>query len=308
MKKLLAIAVAAGLAAPMAVMADTTVYGKLKISIGSDKAGGATTGSVKSHSSRIGMKGAMPLDNGMSITHKVELGIDDIADNNKGKNTITPRDTWLGLKGNFGEVRVGRHSTPMNLASDALDIMNYGGQGTIAEGAFRVPNAIAYLKGFGPVGFAVAYVPDENASVKSDVVDTLINYSSNGIYAAWGHQKVKGQDGTDTLSLGYTFPAGHKVGLVYNKAGYVVGGGVAQKGADTTNTALFGKYKLGKAYVQGELSKRKDLDGSLKVIEAGYALGKGTSAWFSLGDGNLGVDDFNAKKTAHYRIGVTSKF
>jgi predicted porin len=292
MKKLLAIAVAAGLAAPMAVMADTTVYGKLEISIGSDKAAGTSVTTVKSHLSRIGMKGAMPLDNGMSVTHKVELGIDDIADNGKGKGTVSARDTWVGLKGNFGEVRVGRHTTPMNLASDALDIMNYGGQGTIEEGAFRVPNAIAYLKGFGPVGFAAAYVPDESASASKDVLDTMINYNSNGIYAAWGHQKVKGLKATDTLSLAYTFPAGHKAGLVYNKASN-----------RDKNTALFGRYKFGKAYVQGELSKRKDVDGSLKVIEAGYALSKSTSAWVSLGDGDLNNED-----TSHARIGVTSKF
>jgi predicted porin len=302
MKKLLAIAVAAGLAAPMAVMADTTVYGELEISIGSDKAAGTSVTTVNSHLSRIGMKGAMPLDNGMSVTHKVELGIDDIADNGKGEGTVSARDTWVGLKGNFGEVRVGRHTTPMNLASDALDIINYDSQGTIEEGAFRVPNAIAYLKGFGPVGFAAAYVPDETASASKDVLDTMINYNSNGIYAAWGHQKVKGQNGTDTLSLGYTFPAGHKVGLVYNKAGYVVGS-ATQKGADTKNTALSGRYKFGKAYVQGELSKRKDVDGSLKVIEAGYALSKSTSAWVSLGDGDLNNED-----TSHARIGVTSKF
>ncbi|MCK5918912.1 MAG: porin [Cocleimonas sp.] len=292
MKKLLAIAVAAGLAAPMAVMADTTVYGKLKISIGSDKAGGKSVASVKSHASRIGMKGAMPMDNGMSITHKVELGIDDIADNGKGTGTVSARDTWLGLKGNFGEVRVGRHSTPMNLASDALNIMNYGGQGTIEEGGFRVPNAIAYLKGFGPVGFAAAYVPDEDSTKKTDILDTMVNYNSNGIYAAWGHQKAKGSKATDTLSLAYTLPAGHKAGLVFNKANN-----------GNKNTALFGRYKFGKAYVQGELSKRKDVDGSKRVIEAGYGLGKGTSAWFSLGDGDLDNAD-----TSHARIGITSKF
>jgi len=289
MKKLLAIAVAAGLATPMAVMADTTLYGKMKVSVGSNKdAAGNSATTVEAHTSRIGVKGATPMDNGMSVTHKLEMATKGIIDGDGG---LGARDAWVGLKGNFGEVRVGRHSTPLSLSSDAVDIMNVGGHESINNGPFRVPNAIAYLKGFGPVGFAAAYVPDETHGVSSDIISTLINYSSNGIYTAWGHQKAKGSTATDTLTLGYTAPAGHKASFVYNKTG------------DYKGTALNGRYKFGKAYVQGEIGNAKDIDGSYKVLEAGYALGKGTSVWTSLGKNNM--DD---SKASHARLGITSKF
>ena len=293
MKKLLAIAVAAGLAAPMAVMADTTLYGKMKVSVGSNKnAAGDSVTTVEAHTSRLGVKGSTPMDNGMSITHKVELATKGVIDHKAGGEVLGARDAWVGLKGNFGEVRVGRHATPYALSSDALDFMNVGGQQTIQDGPFRVSNAIAYLKGFGPVGFAAAYVPDETAGVNHDVISTLINYNSNGIYAAWGHQKAKGSDGNDTLALGYTMPAGHRVGFVYNKSA-----------DDNKNTALNGRYKFGKAYVQGEIGKRKDVDGSYKVGEVGYKLGKGTTVWGSLGKNNM-----NDSKASHARIGITSNF
>ncbi len=292
MKKLLAIAVAAGLAAPMAVMADTTLYGKMKVSVGSNKdAAGNSTTTVEAHTSRIGVKGATPMDNGMSVTHKVEFATKGAIDHKAGGDVLGARDAWVGLKGNFGEVRVGRHATPYALSSDALDFMNVGGQQTIQDGPFRVSNAIAYLKGFGPVGFAAAYVPDETHGVSSDVLSTLVNYSSNGIFAAWGYQKAKGGDAANTLALGYTMPAGHRVGFVYNKAG------------DNKNTALNGKYKFGKAYVQGEVGKRKDVDGSYKVLEAGYKLGKGTSVWTS-----IGANDINDSDASHARLGITSNF
>ncbi|MCK5809760.1 MAG: porin [Cocleimonas sp.] len=293
MKKLLAIAVAAGLAAPMAVMADTTLYGKMKVSVGSNKnAAGDSVTTVDAHTSRLGVKGSTPMDNGMSVTHKVEFSTKNAIDNNGTPAALGARDAWVGLKGNFGEVRVGRHATPYALSSDALDFMNVGGQQTIQDGPFRVSNAIAYLKGFGPIGFAAAYVPDEKSGVNNDVISTLINYNSNGIYAAWGHQKMKGADGNDTLALGYTMPAGHRVGFVYNKAA-----------DDSKNTALNGRYKFGKAYVQGEVGKRKDVDGSYKVGEVGYKLGKGTSVWGSLGKNNM-----NDSKASHARVGITSNF
>jgi hypothetical protein len=227
----------------------------------------------------------------MSVTHKLEFSTKNAIDNNGTPAALGARDAWVGLKGNFGEVRVGRHATPYALSSDALDFMNVGGQQTIQDGPFRVSNAIAYLKGFGPVGFAAAYVPDETAGTSSDVISTLINYSSNGIHAGWGYQKAKGGDAANTLALGYTMPAGHKVGFVYNKVG------------DNKNTALNGRYKFGKAYVQAEIGKRKDVDGGYSVGEVGYKLGKGTSVW-----GSLGKNDINDSKASHARIGITSNF
>jgi predicted porin len=293
MKKLLAIAVAAGLAVPMAVMADTTLYGKMKVSVGSDKnAAGDSATTVKAHSSRIGVKGATPMDNGMSVTHKVEFSTKNAIDNDGSAAALGARDAWVGLKGNFGEVRVGRHATPLSLSSDAVDYMNVGGHKTLKDGPFRVSNAIAYLKGFGPIGFAAAYVPDETSGVSNDVISTLINYKSNGIYAAWGHQKAKGGDATNNLALGYTMPAGHKVSFVYNKAA-----------DDSKNTALNGRYKFGKAYVQAEIGKTKDVDGSYKVGEVGYKLGKGTTVW-----GSVAKNDMNDSKASHARVGITSNF
>ncbi len=293
MKKLLAIAVAAGLAAPMAVMADTTLYGKMKVSVGSNKdAAGDSVTTVEAHTSRIGVKGATPMDNGMSVTHKVEFSTKNAIDNDGGA-ALGARDAWVGLKGGFGEVRVGRHATPYALASDPLDFMNVGGQKTIEDAPFRISNAIAYLKGFGPIGFAAAYVPkDPNGNgLGVDVVSSLVNYNNNGIYAAWGYQRAKGGRPANTVALGYTMPAGHKVGFVYNKKG------------DNKNTALNGKYKFGKAYVQGEIGKRKDVDGSYKVLEAGYQLGKGTSVWTS-----FGKNDLNNGDASHARVGITSNF
>jgi len=293
MKKLLAIAVAAGLAAPIAVMADTTLYGLMKISVGSDKnAAGDSVTTINAHTSRLGVKGATPMDNGLSITHKLEFGTAGIIDNKKKYETVTARDGWVGLKGNFGEVRVGRHFVPISLSSDKLDFMNIGGHASLKDGPFRDSNQIVYLKGFGPVSLAASYMPDEKAGQNTDTISTLLNYNSNGIYASWGYKKVKNSDATNNLALGYTTGAGHRVGFVYNKAS-----------DDSKNTALNGRYKFGKAYVQGEIGKRKDVDGDYKVGEVGYTLGKGTTVW-----GSVGKNDMGGSKASHARVGITTSF
>lgn len=292
MKKLLAIAVAAGLAAPMAVMADTTLYGRMKVSVGSEKnAAGDSITSVQAHSSRIGVKGSTAMDNGLSVTHKVEFGTAGVIDG--AGDSLSSRDAWVGLKGNFGEVRVGRHSTPHALASDAFDITHLGGLPGVTQGPFRVPNAIAYLKGFGPVAFAGAYVPDEVDGVSNDTTSTLLSYKSNGIKANWGYQKTKGSKALNSLGLGYTFPAKHMVNFVYNK----------DSNTDLKTTVLNGRYNIGKAYVNGQIAKTKDVDGSHAVLEAGYHLGKKTRVFGSLAD-----DGREDSKAGHARVGIDTWF
>ncbi|HIO91906.1 MAG TPA: porin [Leucothrix mucor] len=295
MKKLLAIAIAAGLAAPMAVMADTTLYGKMKVSVGSDKTAGVKTTTVNAHSSRLGVKGSTAMDNGMSVTYKLEMATKGIIDAN---GSLGARDSWVGLKGSFGEVRVGRHSTPYALSSDMFDMLNIGHQ-NISDGAagFRVNNAIAYLKGYGPVGIAAAYVPDETAGVNNDATSLLGSYKSNGIKAALGYQKIKNVEKAFNLGLGYKFPAGHAVNYVYNQ---IEDTGTSVK---TKNSALNGRYKFGKAYVQAEIGKTKGLSGANTVVELGYGLGKGTTVWTSIGKNDIGTKD-----NSHARVGITSNF
>ena len=172
MKKLLAIAVAAALVAPAAAMADTTLYGKLHASVGAVKQTTAgvttTTNAVESHSSRFGIKGATALDNGMEATYGLEYGLDLDGDTTAvaGTNTagasssISSRNTFVGLKGGFGEVRVGKHDTPAKLATAGLDNFadTYAAmENIIVTDGHRVNNAVAYINKFGPVGFAAAH-------------------------------------------------------------------------------------------------------------------------------------------------------
>ncbi|MCW9032382.1 MAG: porin, partial [Gammaproteobacteria bacterium] len=116
-KKLVAVAVAAGLALPM-VSAHAVevagkkleVYGKFHLSVDSSDTDGLVTTdglSISSNSSRLGFKGELPAGD-MKVVYQLESEL--FMDEAGGK--LANRNTYAGLKGNFGKVIVGNYDTP----------------------------------------------------------------------------------------------------------------------------------------------------------------------------------------------------
>jgi predicted porin len=309
MKKLLVIAVATALIAPAAAMADTTLYGKLHASVGTVDNGTKSETVVESHSSRLGVKGSTELDNGLSATYGLEYGLDLDGDNGTSTDAINgvvnpagatsrslnARNTFVGLKGGFGEVRVGRHDTPAKLATAGLDAFNdtYGAmENIIAVDGHRVDNAVAYINKFGPVGFAAAHSTEIDVAPAPLAVDgdrnggtnpantMMVNYGNGPYYAGLGYTAVDvpGNNTTFTnLGLGWKSEAGHFANVVLENVDGVV---------KDSNAYVAGGFKTGAA-----------------TLKAGY----GTSARDGVGNGDetqttVGVDYSLGKKTAAYMI------
>jgi len=268
MKKLLAIAVVAAMTAP--AMADTSVYGKVHMSIA--KTQGVAGLSVNSHSSRLGFKGSNALDNGLTATHQFEIGY-NFTDQ---AGTLTPRNSWVGLKGGFGEVRVGRQTTPYSAIDDAVA---YPQRNDHALHTFdRVPNALAYIGKFGPVGVAAAYVPVGEAEGgvvgnTDSVTNLTANYKAGPLYAGVGYQGMPVGSNGSKIALGYN-GANYGVGLVSEKLPGL---------GDKVNT-ISGKYSFGKVSLVAQYGKNKATNAEQKDIEIGYKLGKGTMAYYEWED------------------------
>jgi predicted porin len=143
-KKLVALAVAGALALPLAAQAQTanvTLYGSLRVGLvgvaASDSTAGKSTQSmtrVDSNSTRFGFKGEEDLGGGMKAIFLIETGFDASANGNNSVNvgaggnttanaagtsvagaagnTIASRDTYVGLTGGFGTVRLGQFDSP----------------------------------------------------------------------------------------------------------------------------------------------------------------------------------------------------
>lgn len=329
MKKLLAIAVAAALVAPAAAMADTTLYGKLHASVGAVKGTTATAGAnpvfttasrsaVESHQSRIGVKGATALDNGMEATYGLEYNVELDGDN--AANNLSARNQFVGLKGGFGEVRVGRHDTPAKLATAGLDVFadTYADMSTVvASDGHRVNNAVAYINKFGPVGFAAAHSTgiagqDDATGFNQGNANTfMVNYATGPWYAALGHTNIQNNDALNganaakskltNLGLGYKAEAGHNVGLVY-ETNKETGTNAAATSLNNSQKAIYvgGGYKMGNVTLKAAVGQRK-VGGSATANDNGkekmhafgvdYSLGKKTSVYL------LATDNKNMQAT-----------
>ncbi len=117
--KLIALSVAAAAMMPAVVGADTTLYGKAHLAVESEGAGESVI-EVKSHASRVGLKGKEDLGNGLKAVYKFEWQL-DMADKSKGSDDhIKSRNQYAGLSGGFGTVLFGRHDTPLKMSQESL--------------------------------------------------------------------------------------------------------------------------------------------------------------------------------------------
>jgi len=263
MKKLLAIAVTAALTAPMAAMADTTVYGSARMLLG-DQSTPNTSLFLKNNSSRIGLKGSNAIGGGLSMTHKFELGVDPTG----SAGGVTNRSSYLGFKGGFGEVRIGNDWTVMDNVDDGAGVLTNGG-GTVHGTDGNRKNTIKYLGKFGPVGVLASMTPKQNqAGTKSQLG---LTYKAGPIYAGIATDNNSGASNPLEIVLAYN-GANYRVGLVNSK------------NADGDKANSFrGKYSFGKAYVAAQFGKKKaGVTAEMKQtdFEVGYKLAKSTKVYF----------------------------
>ncbi len=217
-KKLIAVAVAAGLSLPMVsaqavevVGKKLEIYGKLHLNYGSYEKGTGTTVTsdnwlLTSNASRLGFKGEVPLDGGLKGTYKYEseIAVED------GTTTFAGRNTYVGLKGGFGEVRIGRHDSPLKMAQGKFDqfgdtegdLKNAGDE----DGENRNKNSITYLGKSGDVKFNLQIVPGEGDGVAAgdgpaDTISAAVSYKSGPLYVALAQDSYDSTGGAAEDSL-----------------------------------------------------------------------------------------------------------
>ncbi len=197
-KKLIAVAVAAGLALPMVSahavdVADKKleVYGKLHLNFGSYEELGTANDNwrLSSYASRLGFKGQIKLDDGLIGTYKMEseIAVED------GITDFATRNTYVGLKGGFGEVRIGRHDSPLKMAQGKFDQfgdtdgdLKHAGD---EDGENRNKNSITYLVKSGNIGFNAQIIPGEGDGVTAgdgpaDTISVAVSYKDGPLYVA----------------------------------------------------------------------------------------------------------------------------
>jgi len=116
-KKLVAVAIAGLLAAPLAQAqtANVTLYGRVSVDLEmvnyDGPSGDKTVGRVQSVSSRWGLRGSEALGRGMNAFFQCEtpLAADEGA---SGSSVMCGREGWVGINGSWGEFKLGYGLTP----------------------------------------------------------------------------------------------------------------------------------------------------------------------------------------------------
>jgi len=258
-KKILTVAVASALVAPMAAFSDVTVYGQLHTSLDyiSSKSepasySGTVNGvpytvherksnlNVSSNSSRLGFKGTEDLGGGLKTIWQLESEVnltDSTGAANTGPTSLAGRNSFLGLSGGFGTFLTGRHDTPYKMLGRSLDPFGdtVGDTRQLLGIGFdsRRDNVIAYITpNFSGFSAIVAYVD-------------ALNYTTAG-----ANSGNVGQDNSKVNA--WSLNATYSNGPIY------VGGAYERhniKTLQTSATSIYGDtqsaYRLGGSYAIG---------------------------------------------------------
>lgn len=145
---------------------DGDIYGRLNVTYQyENNAEDGKVWKLESNASRLGFKGATPIEDGLSLIYQIEYGV-EVDDGDKNGQTVSQRDTFVGVNGTWGQLKGGKLTVPFKESKGDFDRFNdlQGELGKIIDGEERVDNVLQYdtHKLLGPWVGTLAIVPGEN--------------------------------------------------------------------------------------------------------------------------------------------------
>lgn len=296
-RRLLALTVLASVAASSNAQSNVTVYGIVDMGIRHEN-NGAAAGSVTRldsgvmSGSRIGFRGVENLGNGLSAIFQLENGFNADDGTLAQGGRFFGRQSWVGLAGGFGTVKLGRQVTPVfansgvfdpfgdTQAGDSARLFNYSGS--------RTDNVVSYSKelsglrgelqyGFGEVAgdTSANRMLGAVAGYRAGPIDVVLTYTGNNNAAGSVRGKTTLIGGNYNFGFAKLFAA-----YAWNKD--VTPTGVVTAGADTRNaligaTAPLGSGTLRFSYIRLMDEARSNADANQIAIGYVYDLSKRTA-------------------------------
>ena len=353
-KSLIAIAALAA-AGAAAAQSSVTMYGQVNTGYEYSKTDITTSRGVKTttkktgfqndqvKSSRLGFKGEEALGNGLSATFALEMGF-NANDGTFKSGAAFDRKATVGLKGAFGEVRIGKDSTPMNEFDGSFKAIDrtttlakqVAGRDASWEGR---PTGLFYNGSFSGFDVAAA-IGNSSTRVKEDGVTNMkedtatygLGMGYNG--GAWAVGAAVQLDTKKTLSGGVNGDVkttNYGVGASYdfNVAkvyGQYEGGQYKNKANVVADKYSYDQFAVGVSAPFGATTlsaeyaynKAKDTAGAVSTkykgnvfaVQAEYAFSKRTSLVARAGQvANWKNETTNDKSsTQEYTVGLRHKF
>lgn len=204
-------------ALPAAAFADIDLYFQANLGLESAHVdGGPGITRVSDYSSRIGLRGKELLTDGWRMVWQYETGVRLDEGSSAGFAT---RDSYVGMAGPLGELRLGKHDSPYKLISGPLDLFGsrtasystlFHNQGAgwnngIPKFDSRLHNAVAYWT---PAGRSwqlnLMYAADEKAvpGRRSPIWSGSARYTRSGLQLAAGSELRLDQNPARDRALG----------------------------------------------------------------------------------------------------------
>ena len=276
----------------MSAISAPKVYGKLNIALNNNGSDGVNEKEIDliSNSSRLGFKGQLEMQDGLVGLYQIEYQIDPVdgyaRDEVRGENgeikvtdsTFTQRNSYVGLKGSFGTLKLGKHDTPLKKASLKVDLFNdlKGDIKNITDGENRITSFLGYDSPVfgGGVSISVSLSKGKDDGVVGTDLDgefgtnlsASLKYDIEVIQFVIATEKASIK-GFDHNRLGMMIPAGPvTIGLIHTTTESTVGNSVDY---DATTISIAGKVADGNGRVKFQYGT-SDKSAGLTQTQIGY--------------------------------------
>ena len=286
--------------------ANIDIYGRADVSVQKSDEGEGNFTEVKSNASRIGFKGTHTLNDDLEVIYKAEFQVDLDGDSAKG-DSITDRNQYVGLKGGFGEVLLGKNDTMLKQSQGKVDLFSdlNGDIKNLWKGENRMADTISYKSPkFNDISVGVTYIAEDSVDAE-DAISVAVFYGDkklkkSKIYASIAmDSEVKGYDTTRVTVQGKVSDI--TLGAIYHTQEKVDGG------AEMDGFLLSAKYKINEVTLKGQY-QTADYDGgdskSGVTVGADYSLAKSTKlyAFYTTFDMDTAADE------DYLAVGIQYKF
>ncbi len=314
------------IAAASSTADENKVYGKLNVSYQrNDNEAEDSAWSLESNASRIGFKGSTKIEGDTSVIYQIEYET-FVDDGDKSGDTLTQRNTYVGLKGGFGTIKAGKFDTPLKKAQGKFDLFNdlVGDIKKVVEGDNRADNILQYStkKIADSITVNVAIMPGETAGDgdldgPADAISASVTYDSNGLFLALAADSdITSTDTSvvprqDIIRLVGSYKAGDAtISALYQSAETSVDGTFYADGEDEADSfGVSASYKMGKnvlkiQYVDSD-ANAKIAEGEQISLGIDHKLGKKSKvfAFYTSQDAKK-----ESKQTDYLGIGLEHKF
>ncbi len=268
--------------------ASVDIYGRADLSVQSSDQGEGNFTELKSNASRLGFKGTHSLNEDLEVVYKAEFEVDMDGDG----DVFKARNQYIGLRGMFGEVLLGKNDTMLKQSQGKVDLFSdlNGDIKTLWAGENRLGDSITYKSPkFQSFQLGLTYITEDEIEA-SDAFSMAIFYgdkklNKSTLYASVAYDsEVKGKSGDGAVKGNFdilratvsTKLAGVTLGLMLQNQEDVA------NGAEMNGVMASAKYSIDNLTFKGQLQTAdyEDSD-SRSGITAGidYKLAKSTKLY-----------------------------